>query len=227
MILTKIRLRELRSRLREQSTLRMDIFFSRGAFPYLQGEYIRDILRARCPVPIAVENDANSAAIAELRSGALCGVEDAVAVILGSSIGGAIIRNGEVCYGKHFSAAEFSLIKVDSGDDSLHHLWRNISGKNGLLRLVQQSMKTEDVFDGIEIFDMANNGNRDVLKSALTVSTTEDKGIHQKGGTTLTYGIRCCRSRERSRSEKLWEMSLIIKEASSNTAAGGPFWIEG
>ena len=136
--------------------------FLAGAFPYLQGKYIRDILRARCPVPIAVENDANSAAIAELRSGALCGVADVVAVILGSSIGGAIIRNGEVYYGKHFSAAEFSLIKADSGDDSLHRLWRNINGKNGLLRLVQQSMKTEDVFDGIEIFDMANNGNQDV-----------------------------------------------------------------
>ena len=31
----------------------------------------------------------------------------------------------------------------------------------------------------------------------------------------------------RSRSEKLWELSLIIKEASRNTAAGGPFWIIG
>ena len=31
----------------------------------------------------------------------------------------------------------------------------------------------------------------------------------------------------RSRSEKLWELSVIIKEASRNTAAGGPFWIVG
>ena len=138
------------------------IFFA-GAFPYLQGKYIRDVLRTRCPVSIAVENDANSAAIAELRSGALCGVEDAVAVILGSSIGGAIIRNGKIYYGRHFSAAEFSLMKVNSDDDSLHHLWRNINGKNALLRLVRQYMKTDDVFDGIEIFDMANRGNQNVL----------------------------------------------------------------
>ena len=137
--------------------------FHAGVFPYLQGKYIRDVLRARCPVSISVENDANSAAIAELRSGALCGVEDAVAVILGSSIGGAIIRNGEIYYGRHFSAAEFSLIKVDCCDDSLRRLWRNVNGKNGLLRLVQQHMKTDESFDGIEIFDMANRGNQDVL----------------------------------------------------------------
>ena len=31
----------------------------------------------------------------------------------------------------------------------------------------------------------------------------------------------------RSRSEKLWDLSLIVKEASSNTSAGGPFWIIG
>ena len=92
-------------------------------FPFLQGKYIRDVLRERCPVPITAENDANSAAIAELRSGALCGAEEAVAVILGSSIGGAIIHNGQVCLGKYFSAAEFSLVKVNSDDDSVHHLW--------------------------------------------------------------------------------------------------------
>lgn len=134
-----------------------------GVFPFLKGQYIRDMLRARCPVPISVENDANSAAIAELRSGALCGVGEAVAVILGSSIGGAMIHGGKICYGKHFTAAEFSLIKINADDDSIHHLWRNINGKNGLLRLVQQYMNTEDVFTGIEIFDMANKGDPAVL----------------------------------------------------------------
>lgn len=31
----------------------------------------------------------------------------------------------------------------------------------------------------------------------------------------------------RSRSEKLWDLSLIVSEASANTSAGGPFWIIG
>lgn len=134
-----------------------------GVFPFLQGTYIRDLLRSRCPLPITVENDANSAAIAELRSGALCGVKESVAVILGSSIGGAVIHNGQICHGKHFSAAEFSLVKVNSDDDSVHHLWRNMNGKNGLLRLVQQKMRTDRTYTGIEIFEMANNGVPEVL----------------------------------------------------------------
>ena len=134
-----------------------------GAFPFLRDKYIRDLLKARCPVPISVENDANSAAIAELRSGALSGVQEGVAVILGSSVGGAIIHNGEICYGKHFRAGEFSLLKVDRNDDSVHHLWRNYNGKNGLMRLVQQKLGTDREYNGIEIFDMANSGNSAVI----------------------------------------------------------------
>ena len=112
---------------------------------------------------MTVENDANSAAIAELHSGCLQGTKEAVAVILGSSIGGAVIHNGKVHYGTHYCAAEFSLIKVDSADDSLNHLWRNINGKNGLLRLVQRHLDTTEKFTGIEIFDMANAGNEKAL----------------------------------------------------------------
>ncbi len=137
------------------------IFLS-GAFPFLKGTYISDILREQCPVTITVENDANSTAIAELYSGCLQGTKEAVAVILGSSIGGAVIHNGEVYYGKHFCAAEFSLIKTDPSDDSLHHLWRNMNGKNGLLRLVQKHLNVTEKYTGIEIFDMANAGNEKV-----------------------------------------------------------------
>lgn len=83
-----------------------------GAFPFLAGKNIRDVMPAGCALPVTVENDANSAAIAEARSGALAGVQDAVVILLGSSIGGAILQDGAVRYGRHFSAAEFSLIKV-------------------------------------------------------------------------------------------------------------------
>lgn len=136
-----------------------------GAFPYLRGHYIRDLLKARCPLPISVENDANCAVIAELRSGALSGVKEAVAVILGSSIGGTIIRNGEVFHGTHFSAGEFSLIKVDSQDDGLHHLWRNINGSKGLMKLVQTKLNTEQKYNGIEIFAMAEQGVPEVIEA--------------------------------------------------------------
>lgn len=136
-----------------------------GAFPYLRDHYIRDLLRSRCPVPVTVENDANCAAIAELRSGALAGVKEGVAVILGSSIGGAIIRDGKIYHGTHFCAAEFSMLKVDYLDDGLHHLWRNYNGKNGLMRLVQKKLGTDREYTGIEIFDMAHQGVPEVLNA--------------------------------------------------------------
>lgn len=134
-----------------------------GAFDFLRGHNIQELLSCKCPV--SIENDANCAALAEINFGSLKGVQDAVVVVLGSSIGGAIILNGSIYYGKHYSAGEFSLIKTNGEDDTLHQLWRNQNGKNGLLRLVQKHLKTNQSYTGIEIFEMAKQGNLQVIEA--------------------------------------------------------------
>lgn len=133
-----------------------------GAFDFLRGYTIHELLSGFCKVPISIENDANCAALAEISEGSLKGKREAIVVLLGSSIGGAIIRDGLIYHGKHYSAGEFSLIKTNGEDDGLHNLWRNKNGKNGLLRLVQKHLNSQQIYSGIEIFDMANQGNEKV-----------------------------------------------------------------
>jgi glucokinase len=62
---------------------------------------------------LVVENDANVAALAELRLGAAKGYDHAVVVTLGTGIGGGLIMNGQVQVGAHGFAGEIGHMVVD------------------------------------------------------------------------------------------------------------------
>jgi glucokinase len=70
-------------------------------------------LTERLGVPVVVDNDANVAALAELRLGAARGRRDVVCVTLGTGIGGAVVLDGEVRRGGHGFAGEFGHVAVE------------------------------------------------------------------------------------------------------------------
>jgi glucokinase len=57
-------------------------------------------------LPVTVDNDANVAALGELRHGAARGKTDALVITLGTGVGGGIILGGRVIHGAHGFAAE-------------------------------------------------------------------------------------------------------------------------
>lgn len=59
-----------------------------------------------------VDNDANAATWAEHRFGAGAGESDLVMVLLGTGIGGAIVREGRLTRGRHGLAGEFGHVRV-------------------------------------------------------------------------------------------------------------------
>ena len=78
---------------------------------------IVEILEQRLHVPVTVENDAKCAALAELWKGAVKDCNNAIVVVCGTAVGGAVICNREIVSGKNFMAGEFSYIITDSKDD--------------------------------------------------------------------------------------------------------------
>ena len=58
------------------------------------------------PIPIAADNDANTAALAEYRYGAGRGTEDMIYSTISTGIGGGLILNGKVYHGSHDYAGE-------------------------------------------------------------------------------------------------------------------------
>jgi glucokinase len=66
----------------------------------------RDELRGRLDLPVAVDNDANCAAWAEVRLGAARGASDAFMITFGTGIGGGIVAGGVLARGHNGFAGE-------------------------------------------------------------------------------------------------------------------------
>jgi glucokinase len=148
---------------------------------------LRALLEARLGVPAAVENDVNTAAIAEYQIGAGQGVRDFVFIAVGTGIGAGIVLNGRIFHGMDWSAGEIGYMLVPGtsvkpvergepgaleeivGGEGVKAQWRS-AWREELTQLPRELVATE-------IFDHAEAG--DVL--AQTV-------LH-KSAQTLAYAI--------------------------------------
>ncbi|HET7177551.1 MAG TPA: ROK family protein, partial [Solirubrobacterales bacterium] len=74
---------------------------------------IRDIVAERTGLPVAVDNDANVAALAEHLYGAARGAGDAVMLTIGTGIGGGLILGGEIYRGATGAGAELGHVVID------------------------------------------------------------------------------------------------------------------
>jgi glucokinase len=74
---------------------------------------IVEILTERLGVPVWIDNDANTAALAEHRFGAAKGTQNAVMITVGTGIGGGLIINGEVYRGTIGAGAELGHVVID------------------------------------------------------------------------------------------------------------------
>lgn len=93
--------------------------FGNGVYTDLYGNSIIELLKARCPVRTAVENDGKCGALSEAWKGALADCNDGAVIILGSGIAGGLIKDKKIHGGKRFNAGEFSFALTNPGDRSL------------------------------------------------------------------------------------------------------------
>lgn len=93
--------------------------FGNGVYTSLYGHSITDLLKRRCPVSIAIENDGKCGALSEAWRGGLSDVKDGAVIILGSGIAGGLIKDGKIHSGMGFNAGEFSFLITDPTDYSM------------------------------------------------------------------------------------------------------------
>jgi glucokinase len=75
-----------------------------------KGTRIADELTAAFGLPVIVDNDVNSMAIAELQFGAGAGLSSTLYAAVGTGIGGALVINGQLWRGTNWSAGELGHI---------------------------------------------------------------------------------------------------------------------
>jgi glucokinase len=79
----------------------------------LAGVRFQALLSERTGLPVAVDNDANCAMLAEWHHGAARGATDALLLTLGTGIGGGIVCNGAIVRGASGGAAEIGHMVLD------------------------------------------------------------------------------------------------------------------
>jgi len=73
---------------------------------------LRDVMHDRLGLPVAIENDANAAAIAEWQVGAGRGTKDMVMLTLGTGVGGGLILGGHPYRGSIGAGAELGHVVI-------------------------------------------------------------------------------------------------------------------
>ena len=135
-----------------------------GALRYDDDFYFRDALEKRCRTKIHVENNAKCAAMAEAAVGSLSGVSDGFVLIFSTMVGGALIRDGKLCKGKHFAAGEVSYIILNGGGMCDENLFGRSFGVPKFLQRYAQVKGTDiETVDLLTIFDAVKHGEAEAV----------------------------------------------------------------
>lgn len=82
---------------------------------------LKAILGEKTGLPVVVENDANAMAYAEFRYGAARGLNNVVALTMGTGIGGGLILNGQLYRGSGCAAGEIGQMSIECDGRSGHY----------------------------------------------------------------------------------------------------------
>ncbi len=138
---------------------RNGICITGGNLKYVELLPLADRMRERCGVPVSVMNDAKCAALAEGTWGSLADCQDAIVLVFGTGIGGALLKDGEVHMGKHFAAGEFSFLLMHPEFDIEEGTWAKRSGIHRLIRLACRAEGVpEEGISGVDVFQWVEEG---------------------------------------------------------------------
>jgi predicted NBD/HSP70 family sugar kinase len=101
-------------------------------FPDYTGTCLPNLLRIALKephMPIAVENDANCAALAESLCGAAREYESSITMTFGTGIGGGIVLDGKIMHGCRYSAGEFGMMYLPDQNGKPVHWEQLASGQ--------------------------------------------------------------------------------------------------
>jgi predicted NBD/HSP70 family sugar kinase len=134
------------------------IRFANENIPEYTGMKVKELLQERFHVPVAVENDVNSAAIGEAQFGAGMEWKDFICLTYGTGIGGAIIIDKKIYSGSTFSAAEFGHIVTHAGGRAcncgLVGCYEQYASTGALVRAAEEL--DSELSDGRKIFERIN-----------------------------------------------------------------------
>ena len=142
-----------------------------------RGDPTRSRLEARWGVPVALDNDANCAARAELALGAARGHGDVLLVTMGTGIGGAVVLGGTLLRGRNGMSGEFGHMQVVPGGQACEcggaGCWEQYSSGNALVRYAQARIDTAPFDEGVTALEELCGGDPLQLTGPMITQAAE------------------------------------------------------
>ena len=132
-----------------------------SALPYIHHFDIIVELESRFVLPVSMENDANCAALAELKFGAAKGIKDVIFMVLGTGVGGAIVIDGKIRHGQHLFGGELGFMLMDDT-----HSFSELGTAIGMAN--RYKARTGKDLTGEAIFNLAHAGE-EIAQEEMTV----------------------------------------------------------
>lgn len=150
------------------------VIYGISAIPYLSGFEIQKDLEETLKIQVTLENDANCAALSEMHFGSGRGIKNAVVMVIGSGIGGALIIDGKLVKGLDFFGGELGYMLIQDSPVILSELSSPIHGafeyskEKGLVQPI----------NGKELFSRADQGDEIALKFVERIHYSLAKSIY-------------------------------------------------
>lgn len=133
-----------------------------SAIPYIHGPNFKEILKEKTGLDVAIENDANCAALGECWLGAAKEENDCAFVVCGSGIGEAIVKDKKVHTGIHKHGGEFGycIVDYDKDGEEKYLTWSRVGSTSALARAISQRKGLEEKdIDGLKAFQLYDEGD--------------------------------------------------------------------
>lgn len=128
------------------------IIYYGGVLRFLHDFHAKSILEETYQRPVAVINDGKAAVLAELVKGKLKGIQNGLALILGTGLGGGVIINGQLYQGSHFQAGELTFLLPEKREYQTEDMKGIQVSAVGLIKKIAEVLKLADKQDGRTVF---------------------------------------------------------------------------
>lgn len=127
--------------------------------------FVKD-MEAYMKLPVSIQNDAKCAALAQIWKGEQVN-ENAVVLVFGTGVGGALIQQGQIYDGSHFMAMELScIIQGDIKTQGLQATLGNRFSIPNLMDRIAEKLQLEHI-EGEEAFTLLREGNEIVKEEMM------------------------------------------------------------
>ncbi|HZG86936.1 ROK family glucokinase [Paenibacillus sp.] len=145
------------------------VVFMSANFPGFKNVPVKATLEQKLGKPVAINNDANVAALGEAWSGAGRGLDNVVVYTLGTGVGGGIIVRGRIYEGATGMAGELGHVQVVPDMEAIqcgcgqHGCVETVSSATGIIRMAKDAVERGDK---TPLADLASIAAKDVFDAA-------------------------------------------------------------